>query len=269
MDLESVARLTTILVMVAVAIGALELLASPAVVRDTGFYSWRVLRTAHPWALGPRGGALADSMFGPGGMSVVWVSQVAAALLAIADVGPALLWILVALAGNLLLHVRNTYGLDGSDQMQAIVLAALLLYHVAPDDTGRRIALGFVAAQSLLSYFAAGIAKSVSPVWRNGTAIAGVLDTLSYGTSRGTRIINRWPALSTALCWSTLAFECAMPLLVFVSPQACLVFLGVGLAFHAGIALAMGLNLFFWSFAATYPCVYLLSTWVADLRGGA
>ena len=53
-----------------------------------------------------------------------------------------------------------------------------------------------------------------------------------------------------------------MPLLVLTGPRGCLVFIAAGLAFHIGIAFTMGLNLFLWSFAATYPCLYLVSTWI-------
>ena len=31
---------------------------------------------------------------------------------------------------------------------------------------------------------------------------------------------------------------------------------------HGGIAFAMGLNVFFWSFCAAYPAVYMIGLWV-------
>jgi hypothetical protein len=261
-SLDTAAQLTTTIVMVATLLGAGELLLSPAALRSNGFYSWDVLRTQHAWAVGGRLAAPAARVFGEPGIQIVLAVQAAAAGLAIARIGPPAAWIAVALAGNLALHLRNTYGLDGSDQMQTVVLSGLLLYYAAPDDTGRKIALGFIAAQSMLSYFSAGYAKLISPMWRDGSAVMGVLDTQSYGNARATRIIRRWPAVSKAACWSTLVFECLMPLLVLTGPTGCLVFIVAGLAFHLGIAATMGLNLFFWSFAATYPCLYLLSTWV-------
>ena len=39
----------------------------------------------------------------------------------------------------------------------------------------------------------------------------------------------------------------------------------VGLAFHAGCAVLMGLNCFFWSFVATYPAIILTSTRLGPL----
>lgn len=262
MSLALAAQLTNALVMVAVVVGALELLLSPAALRRDGFYSWDVLRTGHTSALSGRLAAPTARLFDQRGMACVFATQIAAAILAIAQVGPVALWIAVALAGNLALHVRNTYGLDGSDQMQTVVLAGLLMFHAAQDDTGRQIALGFIAGQALLSYFASGYAKLISPVWRDGTAIVGVLDTKSYGSVTASRIIGRRAVIAKALCWATLVFECLMPLLVLTGPAGCLVFIGAGLVMHAAIAVTMGLNLFVWSFAATYPCLYLVSTWL-------
>jgi hypothetical protein len=248
--------------MIAVVVGAAELLVSPAALKNDGFYSWDVLRTQHAWAVRGWLAAPAARLFGHPGVSLVLGAQIVAAVLAMARLGPVFLWITVALAGNLAMHLRNTYGLDGSDQMQTVVLSGLLLFHAAADDTGRKIALGFIAAQAMLSYFAAGYAKLISPMWRDGSALSGVLDTKSYGNAAATRILRQWPAVSKAACWSTLVFECLMPLLVLTGPTGCVVFIAAGLAFHAGIALTMGLNLFFWSFTATYPCLYLLSTWI-------
>ena len=175
--------------MVAVGLGAVELLASRSVLRGNGFYSWDIW-PGHPWVLRGRLGKPADTLFNPSGMTIVFAAQADRSSTSDRPGRPRGAGIGVALFGNLLLHVRNTYGLDGSDQMQTIVLSALLLYHVAPYGAGRVIALGFIAAQSMLSYFSAGYAKLTSPMWRDGTAISGVLDTLSYGSSRATRVAS-------------------------------------------------------------------------------
>jgi hypothetical protein len=43
-------------------------------------------------------------------------------------------------------------------------------------------------------------------------------------------------------------------------PPLCLVILGLAAIFHIGIARILGLNLFFWSFVATFPATYWVST---------
>jgi hypothetical protein len=259
MSVEWAARSCTVLVMIGVAIGCLEILSQPAQLRPAGFYSWDVLRTLRGWTVrGPFAG-IAGWLFDTPVVLGLFGLQLVAAILAILGVGPTAAWIAIALVVNLLFHLRNQHGLDGSDQMQTIVLASLLVLQLSPTPTGQLAALGFIGAQSVLSYFTAGIAKAISPTWRSGAAVAAVLRTASYGGPTSARVLDRHPILSKLGCYGTLVFECAMPLLVFVSPEACLVFIAAGVLFHGSIAAMMGLNLFFWSFVSTYPALYLLS----------
>ena len=87
----------------------------------------------------------------------------------------------------------------------------------------------------------------------------GVMNTRSYGGPLLARAVGRRRGVSRGLCWATIAFECFMPFLVFLGHGPCLVFIAVGIAFHAGIAMTMGLNIFFWSFVSTYPALLWLS----------
>lgn len=245
--------------MIGVAIGCLECLSQPGQLRSSGFYSWEVLRTLRGWTVrGPLANAAGWLFDAP---AVLWLfaAQLVAAILAIAGVRPIAAWIAIALVVNLLFHLRNQHGLDGSDQMQTIVLASLLILQLAPTHTGRLAALCFIGAQSILSYLTAGIAKAISPTWRSGAAVGAILRTISYGGPVSARVFARRPILSRFACYGTLVFECALPLLVFVSPEACVVFVVIGIAFHASIAATMGLNLFFWSFVSTYPALYVIS----------
>jgi hypothetical protein len=262
--LADAATLTTVLVMVGIAVSALEFLVQPAQLRPAGFYSWDVLRTIRgSTAAGPLA-TIAQRLFDSPGVIGLFGLQLLAALMAIAGAGPVVVWIGIVLAVNMLFHMRNQYGLDGSDQMQTLVVAALFLFHLSPTETGRIAAIVFIAAQAILSYHASGFAKAISPTWRSGRAVGAILNTNSYGGPLAGRVTHRFPALSKLACWGTLVFECVMPVLVFVSPLACLVFIASGVAFHAGIAATMGLNIFFWSFISTYPALYVL----ADLVSG-
>ena len=47
----------------------------------------------------------------------------------------------------------------------------------------RRLGDTFIAAQVLLAYFASGLSKIVSGVWRNGRVMSGILSTKGYGSS--------------------------------------------------------------------------------------
>lgn len=259
MTLAEAAHLSTILVMIGIVIGDVEFLAQPGQLRGAGFYSWEVLRTTRPWTAVGRTAAIADRVLDAPAVLALFAAQLMAGALAIAGLGPIAIWIGVTLTVNLVFHLRNTYGLDGSDQMQTIVLASLLLFYLAPTETARAAAICFIGAQAVLSYLTAGFAKAISPVWRSGEAVRGVLNTSSYGGPLCARVVTCHPELSRVACAGTLVFECGLPLLVFVSPTACAVFLTAGIAFHVGIASTMGLNLFFWSFVSTYPALYVLS----------
>jgi hypothetical protein len=54
------------------------------------------------------------------------------------------------------------------------------------------------------------------------------------------------------------------PAVWWIDPRVALAFITVGATFHVAVGLCMGLNIFFWSFAATYPAVY----YFAERLGG-
>ena len=261
MSLPELVHLSAVLVLLGVIVADVEQLAEPEQLRPSGLYSWAVLRTARPWTVaGPLARPL-ESILEVPGVLVLLGLRVGLAVLTLATWGTPVGEAALAgvLAAGLLVHVRNLYGMDGSDQMQSIVLTALVVYGLAPTATGRALAFGFIAAQSILSYLASGYAKLISPTWRSGAAVLGVMNTRSYGGPILARAVGRRRGVSRAICWATIVFECFMPFLVFLGHGPCLAFIAAGIAFHAGIALTMGLNIFFWSFVATYPALYWLS----------
>jgi uncharacterized protein (DUF697 family) len=267
MTVVELARLSAVVVLTGVIIGDLEMLFRRRQLGPDGFYNWDFLRSSRSWTVRGRAASIADALFSyPNVLALIAVQLVAAvlAVLAAMEALPVrdLVWLVAVLAVSMLLHLRNQYGLDGADQMQAVVLSGLVLFWVAPTRLAQDIALIFIAAQGMLSYFTAGLAKLISPVWRNGTAIRDIVSTRSYGSSAATRVMQQHRLLSPALCWATICFECLLPLLVLVSPTACLVFIGMAVVFHVSIAALMGLNVFVWSFVATHPSLYFLSTLV-------
>lgn len=260
-DLHRCAELVLMLACVGAAIDAFEIIYQRREYCPGGIYDWGVLRTSYRWMLkGPHVGLLNAAFQYPNYIFVVGV-QGAAALLLLSHAVPALspYLVILILVTRMLLHLRNQYGLDGSDQMQLILFAGLAVYYVTPDPMGKHAALWFICLQSILSYLTAGIAKVISPVWRNGRAMLGILGTMSYGNSLASQLMVKFTFLSKALCWAVIVFECAFPLLAFVSPTACVVFIACGVLFHLMIALNMGLNVFFWSFVASYPAIIRFS----------
>lgn len=169
----------------------------------------------------------------------------------------------VVLLVSVALVVRCPYGHDGADQMMTICTAAYLLANlsgqVAP-------VVWFVAAQSALSYLTAGVAKLVSPVWRSGSALPGILRTRCYGNATAYRLVVDRPHLDRLLCRAVITFECTFPLALVGVPPLTVGVLLLGIGFHAVNAVVMRLNTFFVAFVATYPALAYCSTVVAGLR---
>jgi hypothetical protein len=156
---------------------------------------------------------------------------------------------------------RNPMGGEGADQMHMILVVSLAIGSFpGSTSTVRVAALLFIAAQSLLSYAASGFAKLISPIWRSGVAISGILSTRDYGIPAVGEYFVRHRSISTMLAWMTIVFECAF-ILAVSSPWVALVFITLGICFHAGVAVIMGLNAFLIAFPATYPALFWLSEW--------
>jgi hypothetical protein len=165
----------------------------------------------------------------------------------------------------MLFYARNGLGLDGGDQMLLVVLVSAFLAHAGSGTEIATIALAYAAAQLLLAYGASGVAKASSGVWRSGRAIAGITDTIGYGHPRVAAIVKSHSKLSWCLCWTVILFECLAPFLIFGGRKGALALIAAGILFHAGIALVMGLNVFLWSFAATYPALLFIADRIDSL----
>lgn len=246
------------LVSIGAAISTLEWLRNRRHLQDDGLFSWRVIGT-RPAVLRPGPArALAGALLSyPRFVGVLGVRLVAVAVL------PAALWtghaatpvLAVALATTLLLNFRSPYGMDGSDQMATQVLGALFLGSAAGTPAAMAAALVFIALQACLSYFTSGVAKVLSPAWRQGDAVFRIFNTRTYGYLPAARFLAAHPAATRVAGWGAVAMECAFPLVLVVGWPYALVFLLWGATFHLMNALVMGLNSFLWSFVATYPAI--------------
>lgn len=141
-------------------------------------------------------------------------------------------------------------------QAKRVLVTTMLVAPAFPGDS--RLALGacFIAAQAVLAYSTSGIAKLISPVWRDGTGLAGVLSTVDHGTPAVGLWLRRHSSLSKLASWVTIGFECTFIIVLVLPTQLGAGLLALGVMFHAGCAVLMGLNSFLWAFPATYPCVY-------------
>ncbi|MBV1855726.1 hypothetical protein [Catellatospora tritici] len=169
--------------------------------------------------------------------------------------------VLTCLATGGYLRFRRGIGGNGADQLTFMVLVTFALVLLAgAGPMTQRAGDVFIAAQLCLAYFASGFAKLVSPVWRSGQAIVGILATEGFGMpSVAARLATlRW--LAWLMCWTVILWECTFPVVLIAPPPVTLALLAFGVVFHGGCAIAMGLNRFAWAFCGCYSAVLVVTT---------
>jgi len=246
-------RWMEILVALAVVQSTLELLVVRRAFADDGTWRWASLSREMP---------LLAPLLRYRPFVALLIMRLIAALLLLAGMRGAvapILWIT-----SLLVNVRfrgTTNG--GSDMMVMVVLAGLAVAHLFPDSIlVVHAAVLYVAAQTFMSYFIAGIAKLGSAAWRDGSAMAAFLRTPHFAVpARLVALLDSAPRRRTASC-GVIGFECAAPL-ALLQPLACATYTLVAFAFHVGNAWAFGLNRFVLAWGAAWPALLYASSLMA------
>ncbi len=145
----------------------------------------------------------------------------------------------------------------GSDSITFQVLVGLLIAALGVANPALvRIGLGWIAAQSVLSYFLAGVAKLSATNWRTGFALETLLRADGpYTLFKPASSFADSKTLCAALSWMIILFEIAFPLVLVLPWEGKLAMLSAGLLFHITNAFVLGLNRFIWAWAATYPAL--------------
>ena len=253
------------LVAVAVLVASFELVVAwSRMVGDDGLLPWALVRRDHE-RLAPAVRALLDLLLGARGFVVVVVARVFAAVALL--VSPeragvaAVVAAVVALFTSVVVSVRFRGRENGaSDALTNLVLLALAVAAVARalgvDVDGGAVV--FVAAQALLSYVAAGIAKLRSPSWRRGRALAAFVAAARFGAPAwAKRTLERrviGAVVGAVVGFVVVAWELASPL-ALTSTTACFAFCAAGLVFHLANFAVFGLNRFVFAWLATYPAL--------------
>lgn len=189
-----------------------------------------------------RGALAVGLLVAPSGLNVFWNAGLFALLLGSSA------WLVIRSRGPVC---------GGSDSMffqvqLGLFLAALAFLHPVFPQLG----LGWIAAQSVLSYFLAGVGKLRNSTWHDGTALLRLFNSSGpYVLWAGIRACARHKFICAWLGWGVVLFELVFPLVLMAPPAWRMVFLGVALAFHLANALVFGLNRFVWAWAATYPAL--------------
>jgi hypothetical protein len=243
------------LVSIGLIVDSCERLVSYRDYADDNLLSGRLFRHLDgPWLLS----LLRRSMCRQRVFQLVLVARIALLLIALLPLvsPPARATLLGLVFGaQLLIGIRSSYGSDGSDQMDQVVLAGLVAAFGLASSSYAWIGLAFIAAQSLLSCATAGWAKLLSPVWREGTAVPAILGTGTYGNQGIAQLFASKPTLGVMGSRAVIALECLFPLCLILPLWGLVAVLAFGAALHLSIAITMGLNKFLLSWLATYPAI--------------
>jgi hypothetical protein len=267
MDARLAVQLTTTVAAAGVSLTALEDLVCVRQFADTGLMSWQITKLEDRWLTVGSHSALIDFVLRFEHFRYVLLARFAAAVLVLGSAvfGITISTVLLAvLLTSVALMVRSPYGHDGAQHMNIIVFAALFASSVMPWNTVVVAAcLWFIGLQAATSYMIAGISKLTSSEWRTGRAIVGILGTSIYGHRVAYRLLRDRPFAALVMSWLVIFFECGFVGAMIFGVKYRLAFLALGVLFHAGTAVLMGLNGFFLAWIATYPALMYVA---AELR---
>jgi hypothetical protein len=257
--------IVSMVVSLSTAIQTTELIVLRESFADNGIWRWTTLRREFEEVSEPVR-KLLDIVLGYRGFLLLLVCRLlASALLATSvslslDPSLALIGTVVLLFSTLAIGVRwrGTFN-GGSDYMTIVVLTGLTVSAALPYSPSAALAgLAYIAFHSINSYFVAGAVKLGSPDWRTGRALSAFVRSGSYAVWPNADRLLSSPIIGVALCWATILFEIAFPV-VLLNQSVCLVFLVIGGVFHLANVYVFGLNRFFWAWTSTYPAIYWCS----------
>ena len=162
---------------------------------------------------------------------------------------------------------RASVGGDGSDQMGLLLTLGLVLMAVAQliEDAGVMFgAVLLIGGQGVLAYLVSGASKLISPAWRSGLAIVGVMNTRAYGHDFAVSLVSRYRTAAIAMCWLIIVTEVFFPVVLFLPSSILYGALSAAALFHISNAYFMGLNTFVPTFLGTYPSLLVLNSVVRE-----
>lgn len=166
---------------------------------------------------------------------------------------------LLITGGVFYLYKVRTVSKDGADQMRLLALLSFSLCFLVENEKGMLLSVVFVGAQVLIAYATSGIAKLLSPSWRKGNLLSGILSTYSYGIPGISLFLKKHPVIEKLVSHSAIITMILVPVCFFIpQPEFIYISLCCIFLFHFSTAVLMGLNDFLLTFPLTYPGVLIL-----------
>ena len=261
LTIEIAARITAVIVGIGILQSSSQLLLSVNEFCSSGLFDWnsrqiltRSYGASRKWMVGLSGSAW---------LRVVLIARILCTVALIIPFQSNLLYgsyVSIILLSSLFLAYQIRYGKDGSNQISFIILAGLAFTFLLPLSSPFQPAgLYFIAAQALLSYFAAGISKISNAKWRQGSALQSILNTATYGHFKAAAVLNRRPWIGGFVGWSVIVVEIIYPVALVSPPPVLIALLFAGAMLHLATAVLIGLDTFFWAFTATFPAIIFVN----------
>lgn len=255
-DTSQVIKYTTLLISVNLIVSNSQLLSIRERYSSHGLFDWKILRCRDVFLKFPRLLKLSNLLFDfPGIVCMIIVNIVLSTTLFVLAINsqPFLTILVILILIKLIYHLRNLYGIEGSDQVTLIVLISLAIAGSFSNPVMQQISLMFIGLQVLFSYFMSGISKLFGYDWLKGNAISKVLSTRDFGHEKMSYFLRKHLFLSRVMTRLVVFFEIIFPFLILAPTEVFLTSLGLMFIFHLSTAVFMGLNNFLLAFSSTYP----------------
>lgn len=190
--------------------------------------------------------------------TLLWVRMMCA--LAIAFLLPSQEFLLaplsISVVASIIVYWNISKGLEVADFFLLGMLACLCLYYSHIEEMIATTTPWIIASMAVLSYETAGWSKFFSPIWGTGEALRGIIGTTTFGAPF--TILVRSPKISKIVEKLVISLECGY-VTIFLLPERLLILVVLlWMLFHLSVAIIMGLNLFFLSYASAYPSIVLV-----------
>lgn len=218
---------------------------------ENGIWRWSEIRQEHSylrffdWILGDRPFQV-----------LLWLRLACSVLLVLNFSFPVVFFLFIS---TLLItnRFRGTFN-GGSDYMTAIVLSALCAGALFQTEKVLSGVLWYIALQSMLSYFLAGLVKIRKAKWRSGESLTEFLNAPNYNTPQLVKTLFAKNAAAMAASWIVIGGQLFFPVLVFL-PGGAGWAITFAFLFHLNNVWLFGLNRFLLAWTATYPAIYFVA----------
>ena len=251
-------RLIEILGSVSVIISSLEFIICPKMVNNNSILNWQVFKLRHNLLIHKFWENIFDRLYHPRAYQGLLLARMLAAIMVLMTPLSGMnenIFIHFITITSLLMLLRTTFGMEGSDQFVLVIFISLSIILLDNKILIIKTGILFIAAQLCLAYLTSGYYKIITPDWWNGVSLQGVLNTKNFGNRQLSALLLKNKTLSKLLSRAFILWECTFPLILILPKELKLIFLVFGVLFHFCIALIMGLNNFFWAFLAAYPAI--------------